>query len=74
MLAAGGLKIVSALRHGAPAEDWTLVGVAFVVAAVVSFFVVKWLLTYVRSHDRQASKVFTPSSGPPLCSWPVECR
>lgn len=53
MLAAGGLKVVQALHHpaaGAPREDWAMVGIGFVVAAVVSFGVVKWLLNYVRTH------------------------
>jgi undecaprenyl-diphosphatase len=57
MLAASGLKIFKALHHppaGAVPEDWAGVGVAFVVAALVSFVVVKWLLGYVRSHT------FTP--------------
>lgn len=57
MLAASGLKIFKALHHppaGAVPEDWAGVGVAFVVAALVSFVVVKWLLDYVRSHT------FTP--------------
>ncbi|MDA8142072.1 MAG: undecaprenyl-diphosphate phosphatase [Desulfobacteraceae bacterium] len=53
MLAAGGLKIFKALIHptaGAASEDWALVGLGFIVSAVVSFIVVKWLLSYVRSH------------------------
>jgi len=53
MLAAGGLKIVKALTHPAPgalSEDWAMVFLGFIVSAVVSFLVVKWLLTYVRSH------------------------
>ena len=52
MLAAGGLKIFKALHHpaGGPAENWGQVLVATVVAAVVSFLVVKWLLRYVRTH------------------------
>ncbi len=53
MLAASGWKIFKALRHpeaGAPPEDWTMVGLGFVVAALVSFVVVKWLLGYVRTH------------------------
>jgi undecaprenyl-diphosphatase len=57
MLAAGGLKIFKALHHpvaGTPPENWTALFIAFVVAAVVSFIVVKWLLSYVRSHT------FTP--------------
>ncbi len=53
MLAAGGLKIFKALYHpaaGAPHEDWGLLLVATAIAAVVSFFAVKWLLRYVQTH------------------------
>ena len=52
MLAAGALKIFKALRHygGAPAENWGMVALAFMVAAVVSFIAVKWLLRYVQTH------------------------
>ena len=53
MLAAGGWKIASTLRHAGPGalpEDWQAVGLGFVVAAVVSFVVVKWLLSYIRTH------------------------
>lgn len=50
MLAAGALKIVKALKAGAPAEDWGMVLLSFVVSAVVSFIAVKWLLNYIRTH------------------------
>lgn len=53
MLAASGLKIFKALHHpaeGAVPEDWAAVAVGFLVSAVVSFVVVKWLLGYVRNH------------------------
>lgn len=53
MLAAGGLKIVKALLHppaGGQTEDWPMVGLGFVVSALVSFLVVKWLLRYVQTH------------------------
>lgn len=53
LLAASGLKIFKALRHaepGAMPEDWTSVAIAFVVAAIVSFIVVKWMLGYIRTH------------------------
>lgn len=53
LLAASGLKIFKALRHSAPGavpEDWTGVAIAFVVAAIVSFIVVKWMLGYIRTH------------------------
>ena len=53
MLAAGGLKIFKALHHpalGAPQENWTMVVLATVIAALVSFVAVKWLLRYVQTH------------------------
>jgi len=53
MLAAGGLKIFRALHQPPPGtvpEEWGMVALGFVVSAVVSFLVVKWLLYYVRSH------------------------
>ena len=53
MLAAGGLKIFKALHHtpaGAPSENWGLLLAATVVAAIVSFVCVKWLLSYVQTH------------------------
>jgi undecaprenyl-diphosphatase len=57
MLAAGGYKIFKALHHpeiGAPKEDWAMVLLASIVAAVVSFVAVKWLLRYVQTHTFNA--------------------
>ena len=53
MLAASGLKIFKAFHHPvAPVdENWTMVIIASVVAAVVSFIVVKWFLRYVQTHS-----------------------
>jgi len=53
MLAAGGLKIFKALHHpaaDAAHENWPMVGLAFVIASVISFIAVKWMLRYVQSH------------------------
>jgi undecaprenyl-diphosphatase len=53
MLAAGAWKIFKALHHpaaGAPHENWPMVALAFIVAAIVSFIAVKWLLRYVQTH------------------------
>src|SRR5436190_12211157 len=53
MLAAGGWKIFKAFHHraaDAPREDWAMVMLGFIVAAVVSFVAVKWLLKYVQTH------------------------
>jgi len=53
MLAASALKIFKAVHHPAAdavPTDWTTLILASVVAAVVSFITVKWLLRYVQSH------------------------
>jgi undecaprenyl-diphosphatase len=53
MLAAGGWKILKTLHHplpDAPKEDWPMVLLATIVAAIVSFIAVKWLLRYVQTH------------------------
>ena len=53
MLAAGGLKIFKTLHHHAPeapGENWGMVALATIVAAVVSFLAVKWLLRYIQTH------------------------
>ncbi|MBT8339122.1 MAG: undecaprenyl-diphosphate phosphatase [Desulfatitalea sp.] len=53
MLAAGGLKVVKTLAHspaGAAPEPWGMVALGFLVSALVSFVVVKWLLHYIQSH------------------------
>ncbi len=53
MLAAGGWKIFKAFHHpvlGAPKEDWGMLLFTAVVAAIVSFIAVKWLLRYVQTH------------------------
>ena len=57
MLAAGALKIFKGLHHPdplAPHENWGLLMLATVVAAVVSFIAVKWLLRYVQTHTFNA--------------------
>jgi len=57
MLAAGALKIFKSLHHTdplAPHENWGLLMLATVVAAVVSFIAVKWLLRYVQTHTFNA--------------------
>lgn len=53
MLAAGGYKIFKSVHHpeiGAPHENWGMVLLATIVAAIVSFIAVKWLLRYVQTH------------------------
>jgi undecaprenyl-diphosphatase len=50
MLAAGGLEMFKALRDPASAENWSMLALATVVSAIVSFAAVKWLLRFVQSH------------------------
>lgn len=53
MLAAGGLKLAKVVWRPPPggvSEDWGLLALGTLVAAGVSFVVVKWLLGFVRSH------------------------
>jgi undecaprenyl-diphosphatase len=57
MLAAGGFEIFHEAHHPhplAPKEDWGMLLLATVVAAMVSFIAVKWLLHYVQSHTFNA--------------------
>ncbi len=49
LLAAGGLQIYSAHKHG-EVIDWGLVFVGLIAAAVTAFMTVRWLLRYVQSH------------------------
>jgi undecaprenyl-diphosphatase len=51
LLAAGGYKLLKAWKHGELAgEHWGLVTLATVVAAVMAFIAVKWLLRFVQTH------------------------
>ena len=51
LLAAGALQVYSAHKHSAlQSENWTMVALATVVAAITAFLVVKWLLRFVQTH------------------------
>lgn len=51
MYAATGYELLKVLKNGQAAhEDWSALGVGFVVSAIVAFIAVKWLLGYIRSH------------------------
>jgi undecaprenyl-diphosphatase len=49
MFAATAFELLKA-RHEAGSADWSGLGLGFVVAAIVAFVVVQWLLRYVQSH------------------------
>jgi undecaprenyl-diphosphatase len=66
MLAAGGWKIFKAVHHPdilAPKEDWGMLLLTTVVAAVVSFAVVKWFLRYVQTHTFNAFGLYRIALG-----------
>jgi undecaprenyl-diphosphatase len=51
LLSAGALQIATAFHHGETGEvNWGLLLLASLVAAVVAFATVKWLLRFVQSH------------------------
>ena len=51
LLAAGGYKLLKAWKHHElGGENWPLLILATVVAAVMAFIAVKWLLRFVQSH------------------------
>jgi undecaprenyl-diphosphatase len=50
MLAAGGWKIIKAIRHAPAAPEWDAIALGTIVAAIVSFIAVKWLLRFVQTH------------------------
>jgi undecaprenyl-diphosphatase len=51
LLAAGGVKLLSQLRHpeGAPI-NWSMLALGTVISAIVAFASVRWLLRYLRSN------------------------
>jgi len=72
MLAAGSLKIVKALHHppaDALPENWSAVLVGGVVAAIVSFVVVKWLLRFVQTHTFVAFGWYRIALGAAILLW-----
>ncbi|WP_395005019.1 undecaprenyl-diphosphate phosphatase [Cypionkella sp.] len=58
MYAASGYELLSQFRHGAGGEDWAALGVAFVTSTLTAFVVVKWLLSYIRSHRFTAFAIY----------------
>jgi undecaprenyl-diphosphatase len=50
MFAASGYELLKAFRVPNVPEDWTALGIAFVVSLVTAFAAVSWLLGYIRTH------------------------
>lgn len=50
MYAASAVEVYGQYKIGFQGENWTLLGVAFVVSTIVAFIAIKWLLGYIRSN------------------------
>ncbi|MBL6750386.1 MAG: undecaprenyl-diphosphate phosphatase [Nevskia sp.] len=50
MFEASGYELLKSLKHGAGAENWADLGIAFAVSTVTAFVAVKWLLGYIVKH------------------------
>ncbi|MGD9841673.1 MAG: undecaprenyl-diphosphate phosphatase [Steroidobacteraceae bacterium] len=52
MFAATGYEVLKVVKSGEHVnEDWTALGIGFVVSAIVAFIAVKWLLRYIQTHQ-----------------------
>ncbi len=70
MFAATGYELLALLRNGQAAhEDWTALGVAFVVSAITAFVAVKWLLTYIQTHRFTVFSIYRIVLGVALLLW-----
>jgi undecaprenyl-diphosphatase len=58
MFAASGYELLKQAKAGDVHEDWTAVGIAFVVSTITAFVAVRWLLGYIRSHRFTAFAVY----------------
>jgi len=70
LLAAGGYKLLKAIKagemHGASV---THLGIGFIVSAIVSFIVVRWLIRYVQSHTFNGFAGYRVVLGVALFVW-----
>jgi undecaprenyl-diphosphatase len=71
ILAASGWKLLKALKGTEAVEGhgWAHITVGFVVAAVSSFFVVKWLIRYVQTHTFNSFAIYRVVAGVALLVW-----
>jgi undecaprenyl-diphosphatase len=70
MFAASGFELLKALKHGGGGgENWTDLGVAFVVSTITAFVAVKWLLGFIRTHRFTAFAVYRLLAGAGLLAW-----
>lgn len=58
MYAASGYELLKQFRSGGGENDWLSLGIAFVVSTITAFVVVKWLLSYIRTHNFRIFAVY----------------
>lgn len=70
LMAAGAFKVLSAIKDGeAGNEDWAMVALGTVVAAVSAFIVVKWLIRFVQGHTFNGFAWYRIVMGGALLAW-----
>ena len=70
LMAAGGYKILSAIKDGeAGNEDWAMVVLGTVVSAISAFIVVKWLIRFVQGHTFNGFAWYRIALGAALLMW-----
>jgi len=58
MFAASGYELLKVSKAGESHEDWSALGIAFVVSLLTAFVAVKWLLGFIRSHRYTAFAIY----------------
>ena len=58
MYAASAYELLKQLGSDAVSEDWTALGIAFVVSTITAFISVKWLLGFIRTHRFTAFAIY----------------
>jgi undecaprenyl-diphosphatase len=74
ILAAGAWKLIKALKGTEIIEGhgWSNITIGFIVAAITSFFVVKWLIRYVQTHTFNSFAIYRVIAGSALLVWLVK--
>ncbi|OBZ96901.1 UDP pyrophosphate phosphatase [Pararhizobium polonicum] len=59
MYAASAFELLSTIKDGGiGSEDWTSLGIAFVVSTITAFIAVKWLLNYIQNNRFTAFAIY----------------
>ena len=70
MFAATAYELLHVFKDGgASGENWSALGVAFVVSAITAFVAVKWLLRYIQTHRFTVFAWYRMALGAALLLW-----